>query len=129
MNSAHRSPLTACRLPGSSSEQRRKKVRQRKGEAGFTLIEVVMAVVILGLAYVAVLQSFSFSLASILRMEDSKRQTLAASMEFDELMRASGKKDAEAGITYPAYLEGNTYSLVLVVSNDDEFASLKLVRR
>jgi prepilin-type N-terminal cleavage/methylation domain-containing protein len=106
---------------------RGRKAKRHDGQGGFTLIEVVMAVVILGLAYVAVLQNFSFSLENILRIEDSKRHTLAASLEFDELLRVSGKEEASM-VAYPTYLEGNTYRLVLVGGDDNEFVSLKLVR-
>lgn len=38
-------------------------------QQGFTLLEVLVAVIILGLAYVAVLQSFSQSGANIARLE------------------------------------------------------------
>jgi prepilin-type N-terminal cleavage/methylation domain-containing protein len=108
---------------------RGRKAQRPDGQAGFTLIEVVMAVVILGLAYVAVLQNFSFSLENILRIEDSKRQTLAASLKFDELLRVSGKEEVSLNASYPTYLEGSTYKLVLVAGDDNEFVTLKLVRQ
>ncbi|MCK5438116.1 MAG: type II secretion system protein, partial [Desulfobulbaceae bacterium] len=41
------------------------KLKFSKRQKGFTLIEVFVAVIILGLAYVAILQSFSVSLTNI----------------------------------------------------------------
>jgi prepilin-type N-terminal cleavage/methylation domain-containing protein len=108
--------------------RRRRNRRRGEHQAGFTLIEVVMAVVILGLAYVAVLQNFSFSLEKILRVEESKRQTLAASLEFDDLLHVAAEKE-DSSVAYPIYLEGGIYRLVLLTGKDEEFVSLRLERK
>ncbi|MDA8165897.1 MAG: type II secretion system protein [Desulfobacteraceae bacterium] len=107
-----------------------KKRAPAGGQSGFTLLEVVVAVVILGMAYVAVLQNFSFSLKNILRVEESQRQTLDASLAFEEMLRpadeeAGERKDPPTG---PVFLEGHQYNLVVVTSKDGQFATLKLVR-
>ena len=108
----------------------RKKSAPAAGQAGFTLLEVVVAVVILGLAYVAVLQNFSFSLNNIIRVEESQRQTFGAALAFEEMLRpadeeAGERKELPAG---PVFLEGHQYQLVLVASDDDRFVSLKFIR-
>ena len=65
-----------------------KKLHTRhRAPKGFTLLEVVVAVVILGLAYVAILQNFSFSSRNIARLQDSRTATFENSLEFEELLR------------------------------------------
>jgi type II secretion system protein I len=100
--------------------------RRENRQAGFTLLEVMVAVVILGLAYVAVLQSFSLSLANILRLENSKRSTLTATLEMDSLLRAGAEEGAASAGTL--YLEGRRFKLMLVGGEGDELVTLRLVR-
>lgn len=113
---AHRSPA--------------KEITGINTQAGFTLLEVLVAVVILGLAYVAVLQNFSFSLQNVLRVEKSKEQTLASALAFEDKLRPA---DEEAGEPKkvpvgPVFLEGHQYNLVLVTSEDHQFMTLQLTR-
>ena len=57
-----------------------------KNKNGFTLIEVLAAVIILGLAYVAVLQSFSLSMKNIARIETARANTFAEMLAFEQLL-------------------------------------------
>jgi prepilin-type N-terminal cleavage/methylation domain-containing protein len=104
--------------------------RKHAGAAGFTLLEVVVAVVILGLAYVAVLQNFSFSLRNILRVEESRGSTLASALAFEGMLQPVSEEGGELEEMEPGpvYLEGQTYNLMLVASDNGEFMSLKLTR-
>ena len=100
------------------------------GEAGFTLIEVVVAVLILGLAYVAVLQNFSISLSNIFRLESSRSSTFEEYLAFEDQL-AAGAEDQEfqeQPMPGEVYLEGRKYNVEVVTSDNNEFMSLRLVR-
>ena len=56
-------------------------------ERGFTLIEVLAAVMILGMAYVAILQSFSVSMKNIRRIDAARATTLEKMLAFEHLLR------------------------------------------
>lgn len=122
--------MRAKQREGLATPSRERKGTPAGGRAGFTLLEVMVAVLILGLAYVAVLQSFSLSFKNILRVEASKDQTLAAVLAFENTLRPA---DEEAGEppkepVGPVYLEGQKYNLILVTSKGGQFASLRLAK-
>lgn len=123
--------MTDARQHGQDKWRIRGRLRPPVGDrAGFTLLEVLVAVVILGLVYVAVLQNFSLSFKNILRVEQSKEQTLAATLAFEAKLRPA---DLEAGEsqkvpTGPVFLAGHRYDLVLVSSEHHRFVSLELTR-
>ena len=96
---------------------RDRSCRQGTGAvAGFTLLEILVAVAILGLAYLAVLQNFSLSLRNIERVEDSGRRSYAAMLAREgDLLIIPGQLEA----TPPPgeiYAEGRDYQLVLAES-------------
>jgi prepilin-type N-terminal cleavage/methylation domain-containing protein len=111
------------------ANRRKKKPQQEKGaESGFTLLEVLVATVILGLAYLAVLQSFSFSLENILRIDNSKHNILSASLELEGLLRVSDLEEAPP-VDGVVYLEGRRHKAVLVSSEDGRLVSVRIVRQ
>lgn len=87
---------------------------------GFTLLEVLVAVVILGLAYVAILQSFSHSSLSILRLEKKRDSALSSAQEF-----AGESPTAAEG---ELFLEGHRFKLFRQMSDDGRLETLRLVK-
>ena len=92
-----------------------------KKQKGFTLIEVFAAVIILGLAYVAILQSFSVSLTNIDRLDRSASLLLNDVLEFERLLLPG--EDEEEG---EVFLEGDKYKLILIANEKRDLMSLKL---
>ena len=99
-----------------------------KKQKGFTLIEVFAAVIILGLAYVAILQSFSVSLTNIDRLDRSASLLLNDVLEFERLLlpgedEEEGEGEGEIG---EVFLEGDKYKLILIANEKKDLMSLKL---
>jgi prepilin-type N-terminal cleavage/methylation domain-containing protein len=99
------------------------KKRKGKSSKGFTLMEVLVAVAILGLAYVAVLQNFSVSLGNITRLSGHRDRLLHTTLVLEKEMLLS-----ESGNENPIFLEGSRYRLVIVTSADEKFTTLKLAK-
>ncbi|MCK5323863.1 MAG: type II secretion system protein [Desulfobulbaceae bacterium] len=100
-------------------------MRFLKSQKGFTLIEVFVAVIILGMAYVAVLQNFSVSLTNIDRLDRSASRLLDDVMEFERLLRPD-EDEEEEGETGEVFLEGGKYRLILIANGKRDLMSLKL---
>ena len=96
-----------------------------KKQKGFTLIEVFAAVIILGLAYVAILQSFSVSLTNIDRLDRSASLLLNDVLEFERLLHP-GEEEEEEGEEGEVFLEGDKYKLILIANEKRDLMSLKL---
>lgn len=99
------------------------------GEKGFTLMEILVAVIILGLAYVAILQNFSTSMRNIVRVEKSRVEVLDDYLALEaEMLPATLEtgRDTATPEEKPAYMEGNKFRLVLVASENKRLISLKL---
>ena len=101
----------------------------KKKEKGFTLIEIVVAVIILGLAYVAVLQNFSISMKNILRVEKSRTRVFEQMLAFEDELHITEEEEEEEEMSeqdFPIFLEGSIYAVVVVTDEDEEFVSLRL---
>jgi len=98
-----------------------------KNKIGFTLIEVLAAVIILGLSYVAVLQSFSLSMKNITRIEKARANTLEKMLAFEQVL-SPPEDELGQDTDLPLFLEGRYYQLVVVAAEDDDIVSLKLER-
>ena len=86
-------------------------------------MEVLVAVAILGLAYVAVLQNFSLSLGNITRLSGYRENLLHTTLELEkELVLSEDVDDKET------FMEGSRYRLVTVTSEDERFTTLKLAK-
>ncbi|MFZ5760635.1 MAG: type II secretion system protein [Thermodesulfobacteriota bacterium] len=97
-------------------------------EQGFTLLEVLAAVLILGLAYVATLESFSVAMRNIGKAETKRSLLLAEMVAFCQEVRFAGTEvfpaeEEEDGVLY---LEGRKLRLLVVRSESGELMSLRL---
>lgn len=90
---------------------------------GFTLLEVVVAVVILGLAYVAILQNFSFSVRNIARLESARTTLFENSLEFERQLHEQGD---DVKISGEVFLKGDRYVLIIVSTEDGSLQSIEL---
>lgn len=100
----------------------------RPGQDGFTLLEVLAAVLILGLAYVAVLENFSISLRNIDKVRRTRQEVFAELIAFSGNAKFTGDvslepDDKEEGVLF---MEGEKYKLMVVTSDNGEMATLKL---
>ncbi len=93
---------------------------------GFTLIEILVAVVIMGLAYVAVLQSFSMSGRNIAKMDISRTTLFDNSLVFEQQLLSMDQADSLTGLADDVMAEGGRYKLSLVSDENDDFMTLKL---
>ena len=105
----------------------KKQLKQNIATEGFTLLEVVVAVVILGLAYVAILQNFSFSSRNIARLQDSRTAIFENALAFEKQLQ--NEDDNEEQNTGEVFLKGKKFNLVIVSSDDGSLTSLELVNR
>lgn len=92
-------------------------------EQGFTLIEVLAAMLLLSLAYVAVLESFSSSLAKIGKLEHHYVRLLETDHTVLETpLFFPGNEEVEG----EPYLEGSRYRLLLLRSESGMVETLIL---
>ncbi len=113
-----------CRVVGG------KKSRARGSEAGFSLLEILVAVTIMGLAYVAILQSFSLSARNIHSMDKSRTELLTNSLAFEKQLVSMGQDDegdmADSG---EVLVDGGRYELVLVTDENNDFMTIMLNKK
>ena len=91
-------------------------------QQGFTLLEVLVAVLILSLAYVAVLQNFSQSNANIFRLEKGRATDLHEALALEQQLRG-------AGLAGEVMVLGQKFVLKKIVSKDGELETVKLEKR
>lgn len=94
-------------------------------DKGFTLLEVLVAVVILGLSYVAILQSFSLSLRNITKIEKQRANMFE---ELSNLIHDARFSDdtEDMEVEGEDFIEGHKYRLVLVPSESGDMETLRL---
>ncbi len=94
---------------------------------GFTLIEVLAAVIILGMAYVAILQNFSISMRNITRIENARTGSFEDMLAFEQLLRPPVEEEEDfLPVDYPVFMEGQVYQLVIVTDEKENMTTLKL---
>ncbi len=101
----------------------------RKTEKGFTLIEVLVAVIILGFAYVAILENFSVSMRYIVRIEKSRNHYFESMLAFEQQLDPQEDEEESEVLVEDdePFLKGRyKYRLMPVRSIDGDFETLKL---
>jgi len=89
-------------------------------ETGFTLLEILVAVAILGLAYLVILQNFSQSFHNLERVERGWQRDFAAILarEHDFMVIPNKEIDDAEPLVGEIYVEGQVFQLVVVKSLD-----------
>ena len=103
-------------------------MNQTNRNRGFTLLEVLVAVVILGLAYVAVLQNFSISLRNIARVERAVTTDLEEALLFEQELAILDRDEETEAARGEMYLQGAQLALVEITSRDHSFKTLRIIR-
>ncbi len=102
-------------------------LRTPEKEKGFTLIEIMIAVVIMGMAYIVILQNFSLSSRNISKVESHRNHLLRNTLEFEQRSFASRLANEETSeMTESIFMEGSSYQLILVSDESESFMSLRL---
>ena len=91
-------------------------------QQGFTLLEVLVAVLILSLAYVAVLQNFSQSNANIFRLEKGWDTDLRDALAFEQQLRGPD-------LAGEVLVLGNKFVLKKISSKDGQLETVRLEKR
>ena len=91
-------------------------------QQGFTLLEVLVAVLILSLAYVAVLQNFSQSNANIFRLEKGRAVDLHDALALEQQLRGTD-------LAGEVLVLGQKFVLKKIGSKDGQLETVKLEKR
>ncbi|PKN50444.1 MAG: hypothetical protein CVU58_00815 [Deltaproteobacteria bacterium HGW-Deltaproteobacteria-16] len=89
---------------------------------GFTLLEVLVAVLILSLAYVAILQNFSQSNANIFQLEKGRDADLRDAMAIEQQLRGGG-------FAGEVLVQGEKFVLKKIASKDGQLESVRIEKR
>jgi prepilin-type N-terminal cleavage/methylation domain-containing protein len=83
--------------------------------AGFTLLEVLLAVAILGMAYLAIMQNFSVSMKNIERLDRNGRRLFAAQTEMEMNFLA---RNISEEIDGEIFVEGGKFKVVVMTGSE-----------
>lgn len=99
------------------------------GDGGFTLLEVLVAVTILAMAYLVVLQNFSLSFRNLERLERVWLRDFTALLDREADFRAIPVKAEEEPLVGEILVVGRKYQLVQVTGSDAPGQSTLLLER
>ena len=91
-------------------------------QLGFTLLEVLVAVLILSLAYVAVLQNFSQSSTNIFRLEKGRTTDLRDALALEQQLRGTD-------LAGEVLVLGQKFVLKKIGSKDGQLETVRLEKR
>ncbi len=103
-------------------------MKQEDKEQGFTLIEVLAAVLLLSLAYAATLESFSSSLAKVSKLDRHYEHLLKVEDEMLATPLFFSNRDTKKDDNNSTYLEGSRYKLLMIQSEPNMVETLLLVK-
>lgn len=106
-----------------------KPFRYNKIDKGFTLLEVMIAVLLLSLSYVAVLESFSSSMQRLLKLEDRLEYFYSQDSQLNKIIKYSGPAIDLEENEGEVFLEGATYQLSVIDSESGLLQSLQLQQK
>ena len=96
---------------------------------GFTILEVVVAVLILSVAYVSILQNFSLSLKNIRKVETKREELLTQALIFDQYLRDAVLEESDIELDGEVYFEGvKGYNLLKVTDESGELMTFLIER-
>ena len=98
-------------------------------QGGFTLIEVLLAVLIMSMAYVTILQNFSVSMRNIFRLDEKRTSMFENHLAFEQVLFGTGGEDEDAVSEETVFLESASWALYQVATEDNELMTLKLVKK
>lgn len=102
--------------------------RYSDSESGFTLLEVMIAALLLSLSYVAVLESFSSSMQRLIKLEKRQEAFIRQDLALTETIKFRGPRLDYEESAGEMVTEGTTYSLFVVRSEEGLLESLELRR-
>lgn len=102
---------------------------ENQGAGGFTLLEILVAVTILAMAYLVVLQNFSLSFRNLERLELVWQRDFTALLERERDFRAIPVKAEEEPLVGEVLVVGQKYQLVQVSGSDAPGQSTLLLER
>lgn len=100
-------------------------MKPQTSEHGFTLIEVLAAMLLLSLAYVAIMESFSSSLSRVSRLDRHYTRLLEAEETILATPLFFAGMEEEGG---ELYLEGQQYQLLRIKQESGAVETLVLVK-
>ncbi|MCK5404094.1 MAG: prepilin-type N-terminal cleavage/methylation domain-containing protein [Desulfobulbaceae bacterium] len=103
--------------------------QRRDKQSGFTLIEVLLAVLIMSMAYVTILQNFSVSMRNIFRLDEKRTSMFENHLAFEQVLFGTGGEDEDAVSEETVFLESASWALYQVATDDNELMTLKLVKK
>lgn len=104
-------------------------IRSRRGAAGFTLLEILVAVVILASAYLVVLQNFSLSFRNLEKLELAWRRDFTALLAREPDFRTIPTKAEVEPLAGEVLVAGQKFQVVLVTSPDAPGQTTLLLER
>lgn len=93
---------------------------------GFTLMEVLVAVTILGMAYLVILQSFSLSMRNIDRIDRSGSSKFGAMLEMEKHLLADNMGENGEEVEGELYVEDSSMRVMEFTDGAGLLFSLKM---
>lgn len=102
---------------------------KKPGESGFTLLEILVAVAILAMAYLALMQNFSLSFRNLERLEWGWQRDFAAILARERDFRAIPTKSEAKPPEGEILVTGTNFQVVLVSSSEAPGQSTLLLEK